>query len=572
MRLTNTLSGYQRRWLMSDITAGLVVAALITPQAMAYALLAGMPPQAGLYAALLPVLAYALLGSSPILAVGPVAVISLMTFETLHNVATPGSAEYLSMASALALLTGLWLLLFYLIDLGRWTTFISHSVISAFTSATAILIVVSQLKYITGIPLPGGSSLWQTATHLSNDYPQWQPEAVAIALAALLLLYSWQWLIPKITSRLPLWLSSLLNKAGPLAAVAMGIAVVQAVTPTIATIGELPAGLPVLALPALTIDQWQTLLPAAAVIALIGYLSSLSVAEALAPLPDSTSAANAEPSTPPRLRTNQELLALGIANLAAAISQAFPVAGGFGRSVVNRAAGARTQLASIITVVLVALVCLFASRLFMDLPYAVLAVIIVSAVLPLISFSDARRAWHFQKSDGLVWLTTFTAVLAAGAVDGILLGMVLSLVLYLRRSSEPHIAEIGRVGDSDHFRNVKRHQVTTSTQVLMIRIDENLYFANGQYLEDVIRQRLQSGGHIRHVVLVGSAINHIDFSGFETLQHLLRELRKQHIQLHLAEVKGPVMDQLGKTNLLEELAPGQVFFTASEALRTLADC
>ena len=568
MHLTNTFSGYQRRWLMPDITAGLVVAALITPQAMAYALLAGMPPQAGLYAALLPVLAYALLGSSPVLAVGPVAVISLMTFEALHTLATPGSADYLHMASALALLTGLWLLLFYLIDLGRWTTFISHSVISAFTSATAILIVISQLKYITGIPLPGGGSLWQTLTHLSRDYPQAQAGALLMALAAVTLLYGWQWLMPKATRRLPTWLSSLLNKAGPLAAVALGIATVQTAGLTITTIGELPAGLPAPALPSLSVEQWQALLPAAAIIALIGYLSSLSVAEALAPRQLSDSG-----HTPaPRLRTNQELLALGLANLSASISQAFPVAGGFGRSVVNRAAGARTQLASVVTVILVALVCLFASRLFVDLPYAVLAVIIVSAVLPLISFSDARRAWRFQRSDGLVWLITFIAVLAAGAVDGILLGMVLSLALYLRRSSEPHIAEIGRVGDSDHFRNVKRHQVITCPQVLMIRVDENLYFANSQYLEDVICQRLQSSQDIRHVVLVGSAINHIDFSGFETLQHLLNTLRAQNIQLHLAEVKGPVMDQLGKTSLLDDLSPGKIFFTASEALRTLGHC
>ncbi len=571
MRLTNTFSGYQRHWLMPDITAGLVVAALITPQAMAYALLAGMPPQAGLYAALLPVLVYALLGSSPVLAVGPVAVISLMTFEALHTLATPGSADYLHMASALALLTGLWLLLFYLINLGRWTTFISHSVISAFTSATAILIVISQLKYITAIPLPGSGSLWQTLTHLSRDYPEAQPAALLMAAGALTLLYGWQWLMPKATRRLPAWLSSLLNKAGPLAAVVMGIVAVQASGFTIATIGELPTGLPALVWPALTPEQWQALVPAAAVIALIGYLSSLSVAKALTPV--STSETAPQPAADaPRLRTNQELLALGLANLGAAVSQAFPVAGGFGRSVVNRAAGARTQLASVVTVILVALVCLYASRLFVDLPYAVLAVIIVSAVLPLISFSDARRAWRFQKGDGLVWLTTFIAVLAAGAVDGILLGMVLSLALYLRRSSEPHIAEIGRVGDSDHFRNVKRHQVTTCPQVLMIRIDENLYFANSQYLEDVICERLQSSQDIRHVVLVGSAINHIDFSGFETLQHLLNKLRARNIQLHLAEVKGPVMDQLGKTSLLDELSPGQIFFTASEALRTLGHC
>lgn len=557
MKLTNTLQNYRREWLSADLIAGLIVAVLITPQAIAYALLAGLPPYAGLYAALLPVVVYAFTGTSPMLAVGPVAIISLMTFEALHRLAEPGSDSYITLATALALLTGIWLILFYIIGLGRWTTFISHSVISAFTSATAILIVASQLKYMTGIPLPGAASLWQMLSALPASQEHLQDTALLFSAAGIVVLLLWQKLVPKLTQRLPGWLSSLLNKSGPLVLVIAGIISVQHWQLPLSVVGELPSGLPALQLPLLSWSQWQTLIPSAAVIALIGYLSSLSVAKALA-----------KPEQP-RLNSNQELLALGLSNLAAALTQAFPVAGGFGRSVINHAAGARTQLAGIITATLVALICVFASQLFANLPHATLAVIIVLAVWPLISFRDGWRAWRFHKSDGLIWLITFIAVLLAGAEKGILLGMLLSLALYLKRSSEPHIAEVGRIGQSDHLRNVLRHQVTTSPAVMLIRVDENLYFANSQYLQDYIRERLHEKAGVEHVVIVGSAINHIDFSGYEGLSELLDDVKARGMQLHLAEFKGPVMDQLQKTDLLERLAPGRVFFTASDALREL---
>lgn len=560
MKLTNTLHHYQRAWLGADLSAGLIVAVLITPQAIAYAMLAGLPPQAGLYAALLPVIVYALLGTSPLLAVGPVAILALMTADALLPLAHAGSADYLRLATGLAALTGAWLLLFWLIGLGRWTTFISQSVISAFTSATAILILTSQLRYLLGISMPGSSDLLPTLSGLLHHADDALPQALLVSAIALPVLLAWQYGMPHLTRTLPVWLGSLLNKSGPLVLVCGGILAVSALSLTLPTVGLLPSGLPSPGLPDLSLPEWQSLLAPAAVIALIGYLSSLSVAEALAQRHE------------PRPHSNQELLALGLANLAAAITHAFPVAGGFGRSVVNRAAGARTQLASLITALLVALVCLFASQLFARLPHAILAVIIVVAVWPLIRFREGWKAWRFQKSDGLVWLITFIAVLLAGAVNGILLGMLLSLVLYLKRTREPHIAEIGRVGHSDHFRNVLRHQVSTSPAVLMVRIDENLYFANCRYLQEVIAQRLQQRPAVKHVVLVGSAINHLDYSGLETLEYLLTSLREQGVQLHLAEFKGPVMDQLSRTDLLRGLLPGRVFFTASEALRELGNC
>ncbi len=560
MKLTNTLQRYQRQWLSADLTAGLIVAILITPQAIAYAMLAGMPPQTGLYAALLPVVLYALLGTSPVLAVGPVAIISLMTFEALQPLSSPGSSDYAVLAAGLALLTGLWMLIFFLIDLGRWTTFISHSVITAFTSAAAILIVLSQLKHMTGLSVPADAAFWQPLIALMSQPDQLQWPVMALSGGALLLLLSWQYGMPHLTRSLPSQLASLLNKAAPLIVVAAGILLVSNTGLTVSVVGALPEGLPSLRFPDLTLAQWQSLLTSSAVIALIGYLESLSVAQALADRKG------------PRLKTNQELLALGSANLVAAVSQSFPVAGGFGRSVVNHAAGARTQLASLITAALVALICLFATRLFVDLPNAVLAVIIMVAVWPLIRFREGWQAWRYQKSDGLIWLITFSGVLLAGAESGILAGMTLSLILYLKRTSEPHIAEIGRVGQGDHFRNVRRHRVTTSPVVALIRIDENLYFANSRFLQDTIEHTLQQRSGVAHVVLVGSAINHVDFAGMETLQHLLHDLRERGVQLHLAEFKGPVMDQLKRSELLQELAPGRIFFTASEALRELGGC
>ena len=560
MRFSNSLQNYQPAWFGSDLLAGLIVAVLITPQSIAYALLAGLPPQAGLYSALLPVAIYALLGSSPLLAVGPSAMISLMTFDALHQLAPTGSAEYMALAAALAFLTGLWLLLFWLVDLGRWTTFISHTVISAFTSATALLIVLSQLHHMLGVSASGHADFWHTLVGVATELPSFNAATLAFSVLALALLLAWQYGAPKFSHAWPKPLASLVNKSGPLLVVVIGIFVVQWSALPIDTVGELPSGLPEFGLPNLSFSQWQLLLSSSAVIALISYISSLSASEAMA------SMSHEDPS---KNNNNQELLALGVANIAAALTQAFPIAGSFSRSMVNQAAGAKTQMAGLITVALVLVVCLVASRLFTNLPQAVLAVIIVASAWPLISFADGIKAWRFQHSDGLVWFISFIAVLIAGAETGIVSGMLLSLALYVKRTSEPHIAEVGRVANSDHFRNVLHYKVTTSPKVLMIRIDENLYFANCRYLLKVINQRLAARQGIEHVVLVGTAINHIDFNGFQTLNYLLSSLQQQHIQLHLAEFKRPVIEQLEPTKFLSELAPGQLFFTASEALREL---
>ena len=562
MRFSNSLMGYKPSWLSSDLLAGLIVSVLITPQSIAYALLAGLPPQAGLYSALLPVAVYALLGSSPLLAVGPVAMISLMTFDALHQIAQPNTAEYLSLAAALAMLTGLWLLLFWVVDLGRWTTFISQSVISAFTSATALLIVLSQMHHVLGINASGHADFWNTLMGLLQEIHLSQETTLIFSVIALVALLMWQRYIPRITHTFPRPLANLFNKLGPLLVVIGGILTVHLSEFQFDTVGSLPSGLPEFGFPQLPLEQWQRLLTSSAVIALISYISSLSASEAMAMISKDTRSNN---------NNNQELLALGGANIAAALTQAFPIAGSFSRSVVNQSAGAKSQMASLITVFLVLLVCLFASSLFSQLPQAILAIIIIASAWPLISFKDGANAWRFQRSDGTVWFISFFAVLIGGAETGILTGMLLSLALYIKRTSEPHIAEIGRVAHSDHFRNVLHYKVTTHPDVLIIRIDENLYFANSRFLLNVIRQRLTARPNVKHVVLVGTAINHIDFNGFQALEQLLSGLTKHGYLLHLAEFKMPVIQQLERTHFLTDMQPGQLFFTASEALKTLGE-
>ncbi len=270
-----------------------------------------------------------------------------------------------------------------------------------------------------------------------------------------------------------------------------------------------------------------------------------------------------------RIRPNQELLALGTANLTAAISHAMPVAGGFGRSMVMQSAGALSQWAAVFTFVFMTLVCLIAGSWFQHLPHAALGALIVVATWPLFRWRDGLNAWNFQRSDGIVWLTTFALVIIIDAESGIIAGVAVSLVIYLRRTSQPHIAEIGRLPRTQQFRNVLRHAVETIPGVTLIRVDENLYFANSDYLIDYVLGRVARRTDIRHVVLVGTAINHIDYCGLEALELLNSRLRERSVVLHLAEFKGPVMDQLSKTHLAEKISPGQVFFTISDAMSAL---
>ena len=561
MKFTNTLLPFRRGFIVPDLIAGLIVAIMLVPQAVAYAFLAGLPPQAGLFASLLPLLAYAALGTSPTLAVGPVAIISLMTLSSLTGVVAPDNSDYPAYAALLAGMTATWLFIFFIAGLGSWTSFISHSVISGFTSAAAIVIIISQLKYFTALDIPRGGAGWEPLVFTAEHWKDADSLPFIIGLLGIALLIFWQRIVPRVTYRLPIHstLGTLLNRAGPLVLISSGIVMTLMFNMDLRTVGAVPTGLPDFSIPDVMNLNWQALLLPSAILALIIFLESLSIANTM----------GREQHV--RVKPNQEILALGAANAAAAITQAMPVAGGFGRSMVMISAGARSQLASVFTFGFMAFVCLVAGSWFEHLPVAALGVIIVVATWPLFRWQDGWNAWKFQRGDGLVWLITFAGVLAMDAESGIIAGVTLSLIIYLRRTSQPHIAEIGRIHNTELFRNVLRHKTERVPDVMLIRVDENLYFANSDYLVDYVLNRInQQEESVSHVVLVGSAINHIDYSGLEALELLHENLAEQNIQLHLAEFKGPVMDQLDKTHLLQKITPGRSFFTISDALQALS--
>ena len=558
------LRGYTKDTLINDLMAGIIVAIMLVPQGMAYALLAGLPAEYGLYASIVPLLIYSLLGSSRTLAVGPVAIASLMVSTTVSQVAEPNSTAYLNAAVNLSFLVGLILIFLRSLRIGSIVNFISHSVVSGFTSAAAVLIAISQLQHIFGLEVPRSlrpdQSIDFILAHLtdSNGY--------TLLLAALSLLILWF-----SRSRLCCWLERAhipdcivkpVCKAGPMFAVLFGSLIVWLFSldleAQVNTVGMIPQGLPSLQLIHIDLKLWEELFTPALLIALIGFLESVSVGTALAS------------KRRERIDPNKELIALGAANLGSAFSGTYPVAGGFGRSMVNHSAGAQTTVASAIAAILVAITVAFFTPLFYYLPKAALGAIIILAVLPLIDFNAFRQCWKFNKADALTLFATFFLVLALGVELGILSGIAISIALLLYRSSQPHIAVVGRVGNTEQFRNIERHEVSTSCETVALRVDESLYFANTRFVEEYILQQCLEQPQIKHVVLICTAVNFIDASAIETLESLVHNLRGEGVILHLSDVKGPVMDQLNRTHFIDTMGDGEVFFTTDAAMRKLA--
>ncbi len=559
------LRRYSRADLGGDAVAGLVVAIMVVPQGMAYATLAGLPPQIGLYASIAPLVAYALFGTSRALAVGPVAVLSLMTATSLAGLAEPGTAAYGEAAVILALLGGAMLLALGLLRLGFLVNFLSHSVLSGFISASAILIALGQVKTLLGIEMPRVESFADTAIQLARNAGSLNPATAAIGLASAALLFFVRKPLARILAARGVrkGIAEPLTKVGPLLAVALGIGAVVLFdldrASGVKVVGDIPVGLPPLAFPRFDAELWQALAGGAALIALVGYVESVSVAKSLAS------------KRRERVDPDQELIGLGAANLAAGVTGGYPVTGGFARSMVNFAAGARTPFAAVITAILTALTVATVAAAFRYLPHAVLAAVIVVAVLPLVDFAALARAWRYDRADALTLAATFAGVLAIGIELGIAIGAALSLAIHLYRTSRPHMAVVGRVGTSEHFRNVERHKVETLPHVLAVRVDESLYFPNAADLEDRILAMVAERKELRHVVLIASAVNSIDASALETLEALIAHLRDSGVTLHLAEVKGPVMDRLRRSDLLEKLAPGRVFLSTHEAMLALGE-
>lgn len=556
------LLNYQRENLSGDLIAGIIVTVMLVPQSMAYAQLAGLPPEIGIYASIVPLFIYGLLGSSRALAVGPVAIVSLMVGTGISQLNPQNLGEYLSFAVTLALLVGIIQMLMGVLRIGFLVNFLSHPVLSGFINAAAIVIGFSQLKHVTGIAIPRTESTHEIILYALEHLKDINWLTVIIAALSIGTLFYFknglgkqlkQWNIPE-----P-WIMPI-TRSGPLFVVAMGVLTVAIfhLDSQIAIVGTVPAGLPPMTMPMIEVSTWQTLFPTALAIALIGFMESISVAKSLAS------------KKREKVNANQELVAIGAANLGAAFTGAYPVAGGIGRSVVNFAAGANTGLASIITAVLMGVTVIFLTPLFYYLPQAVLASIIIVAIISLIDPAVFKHTWDYNHVDAISLVVTFLAVLFISVETGILLGVGVGISLFLWRTSQPHIAVVGRVAETEHYRNILRHDVQTHPNIIGVRVDESLYFPNAQYLEAMLLETVADNPAVKHLVLICSAVNYIDSSALEVLEALIKEMRDAGVGFYLAEVKGPVMDKLQKIGFIEHLGQDNVFLSTHQAMCKLS--
>ena len=564
-RLTRLLPAWQ--WLhkynqakfKSDLLSALIVIAMLVPQGMAYAMLAGLPPIMGLYASILPMIIYAMIGGSPTLSIGPVAIISMMTFATLNPLFEVGSPVYIQAACLLAVMVGIISLLLGIFRFGFLIQLISHPVIQSFIIASALLIALGQFKFLVDVPLKANNipefllSFWQYIGY-SNI------QTFIFGMFALLFLIY----LPKVLNsnaiKSRIGSTAFISKALPLVLVVASITAVYFLNLQeigIKTVGEIPSGFPPLSMPYWNMDLVITLLPGAAMIAMISFVESLSIAQATALQQRS------------HLNSNKELVALGLANLSAGLSSAFPVTGSLSRTVVNADSGAKTPLAGVFSSLLIVVVSLYFTGFFRDLPLVILAATIIVSIWKLVDFKPFIETWRYSKADGIAMWITFFGVICIDISTGLIIGIVSTFMLLLWRISRPHIAVIGLVEGTQHFRNVQRRQVLTSSKVLSMRIDENLTFLNANTLKGFLINAVSQHKDLEHVVINCSSISAIDLSALEMLEDVNAEFKKINIKLHFSEIKGPVMDKLQHSKLLKHLS-GQIYLSHFQAMQELS--
>ena len=552
---------YDRDTLVSDLVAAIIVTMMLIPQSLAYALLAGLPPEIGLYASVAPLLLYAVFGTSRVLAVGPVAVVSLMTAAAIGEHAVAGSPQYWAVAITLAFLSGVMLLIMGVLRLGFLANFLSHPVISGFISASGLLIAASQLKTLLGVKAEGHNVI-DLAQALISQLPHIHVLTLVVGVLATAFLFWVRKGLKPLLIRMGFnaRLADVLAKAGPVAAIAVTALLAWVLDwkgQGLRVVGSVPQGLPPLTLPLWDLALWQSLAMPALLISVVGFVESVSVGQTLAA------------KRRQRIEPNQELVALGASNLSAAFTGGFPVTGGFARSVVNFDAGAQTPAAGVYTALGITLASLFLTPALYFLPQATLSATIIVAVLSLVDLGMLKRTWAYSRTDFLAALATLLMTLVQGVEVGLVVGVAVSLVLFLYRTSRPHIAEVGQVPGTEHFRNVLRHHVATSPRLVSLRVDESLYFANARALEDRINDLVAERPALKHVVLQCSAINDIDASALESLEAIDHRLRDAGLRLHLSEVKGPVMDRLQATEFVARLS-GKIYLSHYQAIAQLS--
>jgi len=539
------LPNYKREQLKGDISAGLTVGVMLIPQGMAYAMIAGLPPIFGLYASTIPLIIYAFLGTSRQLAVGPVAMVSLLTAAGVGALAEGGTETYILLAITLAFLVGAIQFLLGIFKLGFLVNFLSHPVISGFTAAAALIIGLSQLKHLLGIDIPRSHHIHEILIHAFKQFGEINWLIFSVGIGGIILIKG----------------AKRINKAipGPLVAVLFGTVAVWGfglADKGVKIVGPVPSGLPSFSVPSLDMHTFQILIPIALTIALVSFMESIAVAKAI-------QAKHKDYKVLP----NQELIALGTANIGGSLLQSYPTTGGFSRTAINDQSGAKTGLASIISAILIILTLLFLTPLFYFLPKAILASVIMVAVFGLIDFKEAKHLWTSNKADFWMLAVTFIATLTLGIEQGIGIGVLLSLVMVIFKSTQPHIAILGRVPETNLYRNVDRFEELIELEGLKImRFDAQLYFANTTFFKDTLEEILVENKHMKVLILDFQSIHQVDSSAIHTLEEVVGNYRAEGKTIYFAGVKGPVRDAMTRGHIIEKIGKENFFMNKQSAV------
>ena len=551
---------YTGQTLVGDLVAAAIVSMMLIPQSLAYALLVGLPPQLGLYASMVPLLLYAVFGTSRALAVGPVAVASLMTGAAAAQIAAQGTPEHVGAAIAIATLTGLLMIAMGFLRLGFLANFLSHPVVSGFITAAAVQIAAGQVGPLLGVKTHG-ESLLEILESLLPHLGDIRPVTAALGIATVVfLLWAKRGLKPlMVRFGLGDRPADIIAKAGPAMAIVACTAAVGMLgldARGVGVLGEVPAGLPKLALPPFDAALWTQLLVPSLLICIVGYVESISVALTLAA------------KRRQRVDPDQELIALGVADIGSAVSGGFPVTGALSRSVVNFEAGAQTPAAGAFAAIGVGLATLFLTPLLFYMPKTALAAIIIVAVLSLVDFAALKHTWNYSRAEFAAMVATILVTWLDGVESGLIAGVGLSIFLHLYATSRPHVAVIGQIPGTAHYRNVERHATVADPEILSLRVDASLYFPNARFIEELVNELVAANPAIRHVILECIAVNTIDLSALESLGAINRRLADGGITLHLSAVKGPVMDRLKRSHFLQELT-GKVHLSHFDAISSI---
>lgn len=540
------LSTYDRAFLKNDLVAGLTVWVMLVPQGMAYALLAGLPPIYGLYGALIPLFLYAILGTSRHLSIGPVAISSLLILAGISQIAEPYSADYISYAILAGLLIGIFQAAASLIRLGVLVNFLSHPVIAGFTSAAVIIIGVNQLKYLMGINIPRFSNLMDTAWYAIRHIGETHLPTFLLCIGGIALIL----IFKKINKALP----------GALSATILGILIVKFMNldqQGVDIVKDIPRGLPIFQLPAITLENIKLVMPTVLTVTIIGIIESISIAKVWE-----------VKNKDYKIDANQELLAIGFSKIGGAFFQALPTSGSFTRSAVNSETGAKTQLSSIIAAGLIALTLIFLTPLFYYLPNAILAAIILASIIGLFDVQEAIYLWKTHKSDFTMMILTFLITLILGIEEGVLAGVIFSVLMVLYRSTKPHVAILGQLPNTQFYRNISRFpNAIQLSDCTIVRFDSQLFFINSNYFKEVIEELIQSPEQIPKVLILdASSIHDVDSSGLKALEDIIDFLKEHDVQFYISGIIGPVRDLFYKAKLTDKIGKENQFMHVKDAV------